>query len=75
MGASSANVTVTAPAKVGLTATAVTSTNIREIKVDIEKEMIYMIDSAGRNIEYPYDTIATFTWTIAAKVATVVIST
>lgn len=75
MGASTANVTVTAPVKAGLTATAVSTNDIRKITVDIKKEMIFIESSNGQMVEYPYDTIATFTWTIAGGVATIVIST
>ena len=75
MGASTANVTVTAAAKAGLTATAVTTTDIRNIEVDIKKEMIFITKSDGQRVEYPYDAIATFTWVIAARVATITIST
>lgn len=75
MGASTANVTVTAPVKVGLTATAVTSLDIRRIDFDILKEMIFITKMDGQMVEYPYDTIATLTWTIAGGVATITIST
>jgi len=75
MGASSANVTVTAAVKAGLTATAVATNDIRKITVDIKKEMIFIEASNGQMIEYPYDAIATFTWTIAGKTATITIST
>ena len=75
MGASTANVTVTAAAKAGLAATAVQTTDIRKITVDIKKEMIFIEASNGQMVEYPYDAIATFTWTIAGGTATIVIST
>lgn len=75
MGASTANVTVTAPVKVGLTATAVTTNDIRRIDFDILKEMIFITTMDGQMVEYPYDTIATLTWVIAGGVATITIST
>lgn len=75
MGISTANVTVTAAAKAGLTATAVTTLDIRNIEVDILKEMIFITKRDGQRVEYPYDAISTFTWTIAGGVATIVIST
>ncbi len=75
MGASTANVTVTAAAKAGLTATAVSTVNIRRIDFDIKKEMIFITKADGQMIEYPYDAIATLTWTIAGGTATIVIST
>lgn len=75
MGASTANVTVTAAAKAGLSATAVVTNDIRSIEIDIEKEMIFIITNNGAHIEYPYDAIATLTWVIAGGVATITIST
>ena len=75
MGASTANVTVTAAAKAGLVATAVSTLNIRNIEIDIKKEMIFITGSDGQRVEYPYDAIATLTWTIAGGTATIVIST
>ncbi len=75
MGASTANVTVTAPSKAGLTATAVSTVNIRRIDFDILKEMIFITKADGQMIEYPYDAIATLTWVIAGRAATIVMST
>lgn len=75
MGASTANATVTAPVGAGETATAVLLTDIREFKVDIEHEMVYVTTSDGREVEFAYDTIATLTWVIANKVATITVST
>jgi len=75
MGASTASATVTAPVGVGEVATALTLSNIREFKVDIEHEMLYITEADGREVEFAYDTIATLTWVIAARVATITVST
>ena len=75
MGASTANATVTAPVGAGEVATAIVLTDIREFKVDIEHEMIYVTEADGREVEFAYDTIATFTWVIANNVATITLST
>lgn len=75
MGVSTANVTVTAAVKAGLTATAVTTLDVRRIDFDIKKEMIFITKADGQMVEYPYDAIATLTWVIAGGVATIIIST
>ena len=75
MGASSGSAIVTAPVGAGLTATAITLSNIRKIEFDILKEMLYVTQSDGRRVEFAYDTIATVTYTIASRVATITAST
>ena len=75
MGISTANVTVTAASKAGLSAVAVTTLDIRNIEIDILKEMIFITTRGGQRVEYPYDAISTFTWVIAGGVATITIST
>lgn len=75
MGISTANVTVTAAAKAGLSAVAVTTLDVRNIEIDIKKEMIFITKADGQRVEYPYDAISTFTWVIAGGVATITIST
>ncbi len=75
MGASSANVTITAAAGAGLSASADSFNSIQRIEYDIDKEMIFITLSDGRVAEYPYDAIATVTHVITAKVATITIST
>ena len=75
MGASTANATVTAPIGAGEVATAIVLNDIREFRVDVEHEMLYVTTSDGREVEFAYDTIATLTWTIANNVATIAVST
>ena len=74
-GASTGNVTITAAAGTGLSAVADVFNNIETILFDINKEMIFIKTNDGRTVEYPYDAIATLTWVIAARVATITIST
>lgn len=73
--ASSGSATVTAPVGTGQTATAVTLSDIRKIEFDINREMLFVTESDGRVVEFAYDTIATVTYTIASRVATITIST
>ena len=73
MGASSANVTYTGTSKAGLTATTVTHNDIIEINFNIQREIIEIKTKQGF-VSYPYDAVATFTWVIAAGVATITIS-
>lgn len=75
MGLSTANVTVSAPVGAGEVATAVTMTDITSITFDIKKEMVFVKLNDGRTVDYAYDTVATVTWLITARVATVVIAT
>ncbi len=75
MGASSGSATVTAPSGAGLASVATVLSNIRKIEFDIDKEMLYITQSDGRVVEYAYDTIATVTYTIANRVATITVST
>jgi len=75
MGLSTASSTVTAPVGAGEVATALALTNNRKIIFDIEKEMLFIQQADGRMVEFAYDTIATVTYTIASKVATVTVST
>ena len=75
MGASTGSATVTAPVGTGLTATAITLSGIRKIEFDILKEMLYVTQADGRRVEFAYDTIATVTYVIAGRVATITAST
>ncbi len=75
MGASSGSATITAPVGAGLIATAITLSNIRKIEFDILKEMLYVTQADGRVVEFAYGTIATVTYVIASKVATITVST
>lgn len=75
MGASSGSATITAPTGAGLTASAVVLSGIRAIEFDIDGEMLYVTQADGRRVEFAYDTIATVTYTIANKVATIAVST
>ena len=72
---STAQITVTAPVGAGETATAETLSNIRAVKFDIEQEMLFVTTEDGRVVEFAYDTIATVTYVIAAKHATITVST
>ena len=72
---STANVTATAPVGAGKTATAVVLNDVREVRFDPNREMLFVQTSEGRNVEFEYKTIATVTYVIANKVATVTVST
>jgi hypothetical protein len=72
---SSANATVTAPVGAGLTATAVTLNGVRKVEFDPTREMLFVQQADGRVVEFEYATIATVTYVIANKVATVTVST
>ena len=74
-GQSSANTTVTAPIGAGEAAVALALNTNRKICFDIDKEILSIQLANGRWVDYAYDTIATVTYTIAAKVATVTAST
>lgn len=75
MGASTANVTITAPIGAGEAAVAAVLNGVQAVDFDVESEMVNVKLSDGRTIGYAYDTVATVTWVIASKVATVTIST
>ena len=72
---STGQATVTAPVKAGLTATAVTISDAREFRVEIDKNMLYVTKSNGQVVEFAYNTIATVTYVIANKHATITVST
>lgn len=72
---STANVTATAPVGAGQTATAVVLNDVREVLFDPNREMLFVKTAEGRNVEFEYATIATVTYVIANKVATVTVST
>jgi hypothetical protein len=72
---STGQATVTAPVKAGLTATSVTLSDVREFRVDIEKDMLYITKGNGQVVEFAYGTIATVTYVIANKHATITVST
>ena len=74
-GLSSGSATVTAPVGAGEVATALAISGIRKITFDIDKEMLFIQQGDGRVVEFAYDTIATITYVIAAKVATITAST
>ena len=72
---STANATVTAPVGAGETATAVVLNNVRRLDFDPNREMLFVEEADGKRREFEYATIATVTYVIANKVATVTIST
>lgn len=73
--ASSGNVTTTAPIGPGLTATAQQITGFRELTFKPSEEIMSVMESDGRVVDYEYNTIATVTYVIASGVATVTVST
>jgi len=75
MGASTGSATVTAPAGADEASVAQVYNDIRDFRVDIEHELISITLNTGRVVEYAYDTVATLTYVIANKVATITVST
>ncbi len=69
------NLTITAPYSTGKTASALALTGIKSIKYNMEKEVIEVVDSAGRFIHFDYETVATVTHTISGETATITVST
>ena len=72
---STGQITVTAPAGPGEAAVAEVLTNIRGVNFDLVKEILFVTLEDGRVAEYAYDTIATVTYVIANKHATITVST
>ena len=72
---SSANVTITAPFGPGDAAVATVINGVRDIKFDIEQDVITITEANGKVSTYQYDTIATITYTISSGVGTITIST
>jgi len=71
----SGNITITAPKGPGGTVTALLLSNARSIKFDMAHETI-IVEDINRNVtHYDYETIATVTYTIAAELATIAVST
>ena len=72
---SSANVTITAPFGPGDAAVATVINGVRDIKFDIEQDVIFITESDGKIRQFQYNTIATITYTISSGVGTITIST
>ena len=68
-------VTTTAPVGAGETATTNLISGAREARFDFRKEMLFVTQSDGRQVEYAYDTIATVSFSISGAVSTVTVST
>lgn len=71
---STANVTVTSTTGPGVTVTALVINGVLQVVFDLVRNMIFITDSAGRIREFAYDAVATLTWTISGRTATVAIS-
>ena len=68
-------VTTTAPVGAGEASVADLISNARKATFDFQKEMFYVTQADGRQVEYAYDTVATVTLTISGSVSTVTVST
>jgi len=67
-------VTITADYGPGLQATALVINHLREIRFDIDRQVLFVVDDTVTTHEFALDTIATVTFSIASKVYTITVS-
>ena len=68
-------VTTSAPVGAGEASVTDLISGAREARFDFRKEMLYVTQADGRQVEYAYDTVATVTFAISGAVSTVTVST